>query len=107
MNAYPQSTPDWVMLGVPTPDGRVAIYASKELNQAELTHETELDDNFWRYDQRPMFRPIERIELTVQMRTYYIVTADTYAQAFRVLFDEWSPEPSRPELEPAVKAIES
>lgn len=104
MSAPHNSTPDWVMLGVPTPDGRVAVYASKELNQAELTHETEFDDIYAWYE--PVIRvPRHRIELTVEMRTYVVVTADTYAQAFRVLFDEWSPETGRPALEPAVKAI--
>jgi hypothetical protein len=104
---HDRSTPDWVMLGVPTPDGKVAIYASKELNHAELTHEIEQDDVFWRYDQRPRFPPRTRIELTVEMRTYVIVTADTYAQAFRVLFDEWSPEPGRTAIDASMKAISS
>jgi len=107
MSVHPQSTPDWVMLGIPTPDGRVAIYASKELNHAELTHETERDDYLWSPYDLIQRIPRRRIELTVNMRTYYVVTADTYAEAFRSLFDAWSPEPVRPELEPAVKAIES
>jgi hypothetical protein len=107
MSVHDRSTPDWVMLGVPTPNGQVAIYASKELNHAELTHETDEDD-LREWLAWPVSRvPRQRIELTVEMRTYVVITADTYAQAFRVLFDEWSPEPGRSELEPAVKAIES
>jgi hypothetical protein len=107
MSVHDQSTPDWVMLGVPTPNGQVAVYASKELNHAELTHETEMDEYLWLWSDLIQRVPRRRIELTVEMRTYVVVIADTYAEAFRILFDEWSPEPARSELEPAVKAIES
>lgn len=104
---HDRSTPDWVMLGVPTPDGRVAIYASKELNQAELSHETEFDVDIYGWYRPPIRNPHTRIELTVEMRTYVIVTADSYQEAFQRLFNHWSPETARTAIDPSMKAISS
>ena len=101
--------PEWVMLGVPRADGKVAIYASKELNHAELTHETdEYDLDSWLAQPSPR-APRQRIELTVNMRTFVVVVADTYAEALAGLLNVWSPEPDseRQALDPAVKAIAS
>lgn len=99
-NASPP--PDWVVLGTPTTDGKVAIYASKDLTEAELRYEAEHDYDFLAMRTVLLSR---RIELTVGMRTYTVVVADTYEQALRHLFDTWSPEPDRPTIEPAQRAI--
>ena len=102
-----EKAPDWVMLGIPMPDGRFAIYASTELNHAELRHEIEEPDwiTGWHSRIRTPGRTI--VELTVNMRTYVIVTADSYAQAFDRLFAHWSPQPVRPEVTAAQSAIEA
>ena len=93
--------PAWVILGTPVGNGQVAVYASKDLNDAVLTRE--LDEELgWGLDARsPHWLPgPQRIELTVGMRTYTVVVADTYQQALRTLFDTWSPDPARPALPP-------
>lgn len=96
-------SPDWVVLGTPTDDGKVAVYASKDLTDAELRYEAE-------YNHTGRFGEVlrllhRRIELTVGLNTYVIVVADTYEQALRRLFDAWSPEPDRLAIEPPRRAI--
>ncbi|MBF9135292.1 hypothetical protein I0C86_41310 [Plantactinospora sp. S1510] len=84
-----RQSPDWVILGVPTPDGQVVICASKDLNHAELA--AELDEYDWGgfLGRRT---PTRRYELTVEMRSYVLVLADTYQEALRKLFGVWSPD---------------
>jgi hypothetical protein len=93
-------SPDWVVLGLPTGDGRVAVYASKELNQAELASEVDHDeirlDRLWMSDRS--YPPVKRHTLSVEMRTYVIVVADTYPDALRRLFETWTPEPDQPAI---------
>lgn len=101
IDSYPR--PDWVVLGGPAPDGKVAVYASKDLNQAELAHEM---DHPWDIRVSHPFRePARRITLTVEMRSYTVVVADTYADAFRHLFDAWSPDDDRLALDAPQRAI--
>lgn len=84
--------PDWVMLGVPQPNGKGAIFASTDLTEAELRHETEMD-KWARWSLVPPTRHlVTRIFLEVQMRTYVMVVADTYAEALATLLREWKPE---------------
>jgi hypothetical protein len=95
--------PDWVVLGAPAPDGRVTVWASRELNDAELRDEMDVPD-IW--DSWSLLRERgRRITLSVEMRTYTVVFADTYAEAFQILFGEWSPDVGRAEIAPPMRAI--
>jgi hypothetical protein len=86
-----QMRPDWAIIGLPTFDGRVQVIASKDLTQVELEaktrrYEFEFDDRMLGYD---------RIyTVTFEMSTFTIVIADSYPEAFRTLFDSWSPGPA-------------
>ncbi len=97
--------PDWVMFGTPWSGGKVALLASKELTEAELVREVE-EITDW-YDNPIREEPV-RMELTVAMRTYTMVVADTYEQALKTLFDTWSPTQAAPkQISPTRQAIES
>lgn len=83
--------PDWVICGIPWDNDKVAILASTELSHAEL--ETKADDihvEAWEFV-RPT-RTTTRYALVVHMRSFVIVVADTYEQAFRSLFEQWTPQ---------------
>lgn len=99
--------PDWVVLGAPAGDGKVVVYASKDLTHAEIQTTVDRDDVFMWPDSRWEFSQ-RRIELTVGLKTYTVVVADTYEQAFRTLFDAWTPGPAeRPAIEAPQRAIEA
>lgn len=83
--------PDWVVLGCPTADGKVAVFASKDLDQAELETETEAIREY--YSGQWLRNLPTRTTLTVELRTYVIATGDTYEEAMRRLFAHWTPEP--------------
>lgn len=90
-----QQRPDWVMCGTPWPeDGKVAILASTELSQAELEarRDTYRIDPYELFDLYGFRDAPMRYTLTVQMDRFVIVMADTYEQAFRSLFEQWSPQ---------------
>lgn len=100
----PTLGPDWVVLGTPTGDGRVAVYASKDLDQAELASEVDHDEiRVAMFDR--FYRPVRRFTLSVDMRQYVIVVADTYPDALRRLFETWTPEPDQAAI-PGRAAIE-
>jgi hypothetical protein len=99
-----QQRPDWVVLGVPAADGKVAVLASKDLNEAELSREVDYVHDFWG-GARIRALPA-RNTLTVEMRTYTVVVADSYAEAFRTLFDTWSPDADRQEITAGHREIE-
>lgn len=88
--------PDWVMCGVPLPNGWVRLLASRELNQAQLAAEFEraqvVDDG----DLLPTWGPLvqQRIALTTEMRTFTVIDAPDYPTAFRELFKDWTPGPA-------------
>ncbi|MCX5066629.1 hypothetical protein OOJ91_12145 [Micromonospora lupini] len=82
--------PDWVLYGERLADGQAAVFASTELTGAELRYERDMlfpVDSLYAPE-----RDKTRIYLTVQMKAYVMVVADTYQQAMRSLFDEWSPD---------------
>lgn len=86
--------PDWVVLGAHQHDGKVAVYASKDLTDAELRYDIDYDDDPYEFAyirHRCVRRGIYHV--TVGMRTFTVVVADTYEQALRTLFETWSPEP--------------
>lgn len=80
--------PDWVVLGSPHQNG-VMILASKDLTQAELEFER---DDLMAWGRVEAVASHYRITLTVEMRTYVVVFADTYAEAWQRLFQQWQPE---------------
>ncbi len=99
MNQPNEQRPDWVMCGIPW-DGKVAIVASTELEQAELEARR---DRLAAIDPFELLGPMAmaptRYTLTVQMWRFVLVVADTYEQAFRSLFEQWSPkQPDRRQL---------
>lgn len=91
----PQPRPDWVVLGTPAGDGKFAVIASKDLNEAELGREVDYIEDWTGSRIRT---PAVRNTLTVEMRTYTVVVADSYAEAFRTLFATWSPDADRQEI---------
>lgn len=104
----PLQRPDWVMLGVPYPDG-VLLIASRELNHAELRSEYERRDSV-NWDE-PVVRNAGRavVVLTAQLKRLVMVQADTYGQAFDHLFRQWRPDqpadPGPAAIEVAPRAI--
>lgn len=86
--------PDWVMCGMPLPDGRVRLIASNQMTHAELSVK---QDYPYVWDESPepfTIGPITRtITLTSGMRTYVMIEADDYPAAFRALFEQWRPGP--------------
>jgi hypothetical protein len=112
LNGSGQATqrPDWVMCGTQWPGGQVAIFASTELNQAELEGQRDSYDIDPFALLGPVRTPPMRYTLSVEMRTFVIVVGDTYEQAFRSLFEQWSPSgqgEDRREIGSAVPAISS
>ncbi|AYD84639.1 hypothetical protein SEA_PAITO_55 [Mycobacterium phage Paito] len=90
--------PDFVMVGGQQ-DGKVYLLASKTLTEVELRMERDRLDN--RYGWPKPWGP-ERHFVTAEMRDYVMVVGDSYAEAFRTLFEEWSPEP---EPRPAIDGL--
>lgn len=86
--------PDWVMLGVPNPQGGVMIIASLELTQAELRLEAEMNlDSFFYIVGADT---LKHYELSATMRSVVITVGETYADALRTLMENWKPtEPRR------------
>lgn len=82
--------PDWVMLGVPMDDGRVQLWASKDLSQADLDMARTLHDY--------AFKPWEYVPsaptyvLTTRMGRIEAVIADTYGEALQILMQTWNPD---------------
>jgi len=85
--------PQWLMIGVRITNDCVRIIASQELSQAELRTEYEYAD-FYRFASLDKCFG-RRSLLTADLRSFIIITADTYEHAFQHLFEQWSPEPKR------------
>lgn len=86
--------PGWVVLGTPADDlGRVRVYASKSLTYAELRAQARVRISV----SVPGLAPevlLQRLDLTAGLRSYVVVEADSYAEAFAGLVGIWDPEPS-------------
>ncbi|MCV7004600.1 hypothetical protein [Mycobacterium gordonae] len=80
--------PDFVMVGGQDA-GKFYLLASKSLTEVELRMEAERPD--W-LNYRYMLPPRERHFVKAEMRDYVVVMADSYSEAFRTLFEVWSPE---------------
>jgi hypothetical protein len=87
-----RARPQWVILGTPTPDGRCAVYASTTLTSAELEMRAEYDEpNLYDLLVRPSLLHQECV-LTVVMKSYVIVVADSYLEALQALLADWQPQ---------------
>ncbi|MCV7226079.1 hypothetical protein [Mycolicibacterium komossense] len=86
--------PDFVMVGGQS-DGKFFLLASKSLNHVELSMERDRIQAYGVWPE-PWGRP--RHTVTADMRDYVTIIADSYAQAFRDLFDVWDPMPGRAEI---------
>lgn len=84
-------TPDWVMTGFTTPDGRVAIVASLDIADAIFESTVEYDDDLWPYMAIPK-TPKRTTTLNVEIPTCTVVTGDDYQDALANLFKAWQPK---------------
>lgn len=103
-----QQRPDFTIIGGQF-DGKVWLLASKTLTHFELEHTTDYDDVYSWWGEREPIRSIpraRRIEFHCGVRDYVQVIADTYGEAWAMLFDEWTPEPVRRRELENPKAIE-
>lgn len=84
--------PDFVLLGIQRDDG-VMIIASDKVTEAEL--ETQFDEiEYWTSPyERNLVPGARSITLTCFLRDYVVVYAPTYGEAFRNLFEQWTPKP--------------
>lgn len=118
--------PDWVMVGVPGPlDEEIGggqgvwLFASKDLTRAELEAEIpRLAYDIWQQEQErlawmtgsifppPLPPPRPEYKITATMRKFIVIQARTYPEAFKALFDKWSPEPDAPPALEGQRAIE-
>ena len=81
--------PEWVMFGVDAGDGTVHLYASQTLSYVELEAVHEEISTFGRNFTQSLVRCIE---FSGQMRDFVLVAGANYAEAFRRLFDTWTPD---------------
>lgn len=94
MSAPVDLSPDFAIVGGTLNTGQVQVLASKDLTHAELRAvRTQRDMPDF---QAPRFT--SRIFLTAEMKHYVIVIADSYPDAFRKLFEIWSPATDPMEL---------
>jgi hypothetical protein len=83
--------PEWVIMGGIRNDGKVMLVASTSLTRAVLRIE-DLYNRSEVFDFTKPFLPVSRqCELTVTMPTFVMIVADTYEEALRNLFTQWSP----------------
>lgn len=96
--------PDFVILGVPHPDGGVMVLASTELREAELQYEADYVESL--FHSRPE-RVWEEYRLTTRMRSYVTVIGDSYPDALSKLFGQWSPSDNPQDvLDAVVRRVE-
>jgi len=90
--------PDFTIIGGRF-DGKVWLLASREIRRFELIHEEDYEEvRSWAYAEpiRTMMTR-QHMEFRCTVRGYVHIVADTYAEAWARLFDNWTP-PGRPEL---------
>jgi hypothetical protein len=80
--------PEWVMFGVDAGDGTVHLYASKTLSYVQLEAIYEEISMFGRDFTQSLVRCIE---FSGELRDFVLVAGADYAEAFRRLFDTWTP----------------
>lgn len=82
-------------------DGKFYLIASKSLSEVELRTEVERPEFLYGGLHRAC-RPRERHFITAETRDVVMAVGDSYAEAFRTLFEEWTPEP---QPQPAIDGL--
>lgn len=109
-DAYLQQRPDWVMLGMPLPDGNVAIIASRSLLSAELATETDHEEVAFGFGE-PLRRYLTSQITTVSaaMTDFVYIVGPDYPTVMSNLAEHWQPKraerrelPGRRALPPAL-----
>lgn len=84
--------PDFVICGAPRANGGVAIFASRELTQAELNAELIEHTDIYGILAAVEPNPVDvRYVLTATTKSFVQVVAEDYVSALRRLFEEWTP----------------
>ena len=117
--SLPRERPEWIITGVRMPDDTVLLIASTEIDHAVMESETEMvDDLEWDPDYGMFYPPRfprrkpgkTRHTLSVEINTYVIIKAKTYAEAFASLMKHWNPDDQRSrkpeEIRSAQRAID-
>jgi hypothetical protein len=94
--------PDFVLFGIPEPGGDgVILFASSSLTQSQLESSVRgLKKAEWGESRRTAYLEDRRTSLAVEMDSFTMMRADTYAGALRSLATVWRPPgPARPQLE--------
>ena len=100
--------PEWVIVGGVRDDGKVMLIASTKLNRAVL----DVRRDYVRYPDSSFrdfrYAPLEtECTLSVMMPAFTVQIADTYEEALRRLFTQWSPTGTpQKAIGPGVLAIE-
>lgn len=99
-----QDPPQWVIIGVKLPFGRVGVLASDQLTQAALLREQELVKR-----KMPGRIPdakilLEHTTLTLRFDRFNMIVADTYAQAMQSLAGIWQPPEVSDDGPPAISS---
>ena len=87
-------------------NGKVYLLASKTLTEVELRSEADEIDMGYRRYRYPAPPPTYRHFVTAEMKDWIQVVADSYAEAFSTLFDQWTPG-QRAQIESRQQAIEA
>lgn len=79
--------PSWVMWGVELPSGGVAVLASDRLVNGRISHR-EIDLRALSAEE---WMAAQRYDLAATMKSFTIVAAATWQEAFARLFQMWNP----------------
>jgi hypothetical protein len=82
-----------VLTGHRTDEGKVRVYASRDLRGAEFTIEEDWEDRFLEVFPLLINR---KITLALVMTKFVMIEADSYAAAMEHLFKTWSPDAAGP-----------
>ncbi len=96
--------PDWVMLGMPLPNGWVRLVASQTLSQVQLETYVNNVPNF--YDPYGVVDVKWRYVLTAELSSFVLIDAVDYPTAFERLFKEWSPQGKHMAIDQGQKELE-
>lgn len=88
------SHPDFVMLGITLSEGGVMVVASSSLTQADIEqHVDRVDVTRLGSPRREYIDGLRWCSIHAEMHDLRIVYGADYAEAFRNLFADWTPEP--------------
>lgn len=107
MNSMAYMSPDWVLLGVQA-DDKFHVYASDELNMAELEAVVRQPWEELGYPYEPIERShLKHIRLGAELRRFTVTIGDSYADALSKLMNTWHPpETKRKKLPEGQRALD-